>query len=402
MKQRHRCPNCQGAELDLFYEIAGVPAHSVLLLDTRQQALSYPTGDIRMGLCPACGFISNAAFNPALHEYSERYEETQGFSQTFNAFATSLAQSLIDRYDIRGRTILEIGCGKGEFIAQICEMGANRGIGIDPAYVAERSLARPSERVTFITDFYSERYAHLRADFVICKMTLEHIPRTLAFMKMIRRTLDTQPDTVVFFQVPDVARILSEQGFWDIYYEHCSYFSAGSLARLFRQSGFEILGLSRGYGDQYLLIEARPGHTGGLRFPELEDDLATIKRGVEVFAARIESRLGEWRSYIRAIHGRRGRVVLWGSGSKGVAFLTTLGLTEEIAFTVDINPHKHGHFMAGTGQEIVSPLFLATYQPDVIITMNPLYQTEIQRELDQLGVTAELIAVNATRLLAST
>ena len=47
----------------------------------------------------------------------------------------------------RGAKLLEIGCGKGEFIVQICELGGNHGIGIDPAYVANRSLAQSSERV---------------------------------------------------------------------------------------------------------------------------------------------------------------------------------------------------------------------------------------------------------------
>ena len=37
--------------------------------------------------------------------------------------------------------LLEIGCGKGEFLHLLCEGGRNRGIGIDPAYVErERPL----------------------------------------------------------------------------------------------------------------------------------------------------------------------------------------------------------------------------------------------------------------------
>ncbi len=57
------------------------------------------------------------------------------------------------------------------------------------------------------------------------------------------------------------------------------------------------------------------------------------------------------------------KVVLWGGGSKGVAFLTTLNITDQIKYAVDINPYKHGTFLAGTGQEIVSPEFLKDYNP---------------------------------------
>ena len=65
----------------------------------------------------------------------------------------------------------------------------------------------------------------------------------------------------------------------------------------------------------------------------------------------------------------------------------------ELAAVVDINPHKHGKFLAGSGREIVSPEFLREYQPDTVIAMNPIYLEEIQRDLDRLGVKAELSAV---------
>ena len=73
-----------------------------------------------------------------------------------------------------------------------------------------------------------------------------------------------------------------------------------------------------------------------------------------------------------------------------MAFLTTLNVRDEIAYAVDINPHKHGTFMAGTGQEIVAPEFLREYRPDMVIVMNSIYCAEIRRELDRMGVEAEL------------
>jgi SAM-dependent methyltransferase len=173
--QSTTCPACGGVRLTPFYEMSGAPAHSVLLMPTREAALAYPRGDIHLALCEDCGFITNTAFDPSLHEYSERYEETQGFSPTFGAFHRALAQRLIDRYDLRHKTILEIGCGKGEFLTMLCQMGDNRGVGFDPAYIPERNAAA-DDRITFIRDFYSEQYADYQADFVVCKMTLEHIP----------------------------------------------------------------------------------------------------------------------------------------------------------------------------------------------------------------------------------
>jgi hypothetical protein len=50
-------------------------------------------------------------------------------------------------------------------------------------------------------------------------------------------------------------------------------------------------------------------------------------------------------------------------------------------------------YVAGTGQEIVSPEFLRDYQPDAVILMNPIYREEVQRTLDKIGVQADILPV---------
>jgi len=84
------------------------------------------------------------------------------------------------------------------------------------------------------------------------------------------------------------------------------------------------------------------------------------------------------------------RVVIWGGGSKGVAFLTALGGAAPIEYAVDINPFKADKYLAGGGQRVVAPGFLREYQPGVVIVMNPIYRDEIQADLDRLNVSAEL------------
>ncbi len=388
------CPACRGERCRVFYQVEQAPVHSVLLIATRAEALNFPTGEIQLAFCDDCGFIFNAAFDAAKQAYSERYEETQGFSPTFNAFHRSLAQRLIDRYDLRGKTILEIGCGKGEFLTLLCQLGGNRGVGFDPAYIPERN-PHPDPRITFVRDFYSETYAGYEADFVVCKMTLEHIPDVLDFVSMVRRTLAAQPQTMVFFQVPEMRRILRDLEFVDIYYEHCSYFSAGSLARLFRRAGFEALDLWTAYEDQYLMIEARPALGDDVALLRQEDDLEDLRREVRAFEERVPQEIAAWRERLDRFRNRRERVVLWGGGSKAVAFLTTLGVhyDEGIEVVVDINPYKQGTFLARTGQEIVGPEFLRDYRPDAVIIMNPIYRQEIRDALGEMGLHPELLVV---------
>ncbi len=200
------CPNCGSQGMRRFYRVMGIPAHSCLLMPTREAALNYPRRDLELATCPTCGFIANLAFDPTVHEYSRSYEETQGYSPTFNSFAHSLAQQLVERYQLKNKTVLEIGCGKGEFLESMCEFGIGEGIGIDPAYVPQRRTGAAARRMRVIEDLYSEKYTHLHADMICCRHTLEHIGPTLSFMQTIRRSIGDRHDTLVFIEVPDAVR----------------------------------------------------------------------------------------------------------------------------------------------------------------------------------------------------
>ncbi len=389
------CPACGHAPLEVFFEQRQIPMNSCLLLDTREEAEAFPRGDLDLAFCSACGFLTNTVFREA--EYSQRYEETQGFSKFFVDWAQGLAKRWVDKYDLHGKTVLEIGCGKGEFLVWMVEAGAGHGTGIDPGVHPERiETTVAPDRLTWIKDFYSESYAHLAADAVVCRHTLEHISPVGEFMRTVRAAIGDRTETIVLFELPDVKRVLEEVAFWDVYHEHCSYFSLGSLARLFRATGFEVLHLELDYDDQYLLIEARPAATTPAPGAplEVEADLDVLARGVDKYATEYAALAEGWKRRLRELRERGGKAVIWGAGSKGVSYLTNLtnmGMTDEIEYAVDINPYKWGKFMAGTGQQIVSPEFLVDYRPDLVVAMNSIYLDEIRAKLDELGLAPELI-----------
>ena len=377
--------------MTVFHRVTGVPVHSVRLIHTREAALAALRGEIELGFCGRCGFTANLAYDPDLSDYSEGYEPTQAFSPAFNRFHKDLAARLIDRHDLRNKRIIELGCGQGEFLALLCAMGDNRGVGFDPAYV-DRGDAPAGGRMTVVPEVFSEAHPQAQADFYACKMTLEHVREADEFVGMVRRAVGGRRDAVVFFQVPDATRILREIAFWDIYYEHVSYFAPRSLAALLERCGFEVLDVGAGFDGQYLMIEARPGAgDGAVRHG---DDPRTLAGDVERFRVEYPAIVSRWRGYLRAMKGDGLRVVLWGGGSKAVAFLTALGLGDEIACAVDINPRKAGTYLAGTGHQVVAPESLSAAAPDVVIVMNPVYTGEIRDELRRLGLSPRLVPLD--------
>ncbi len=129
-------------------------------------------------------------------------------------------------------------------------------------------------------------------------------------------------------------------------------------------------------------------NSAGLETGELAGLVATYAKTATRNAAK-------WASRIRSVARSGCRIVLWGSGSKAVAFLSAVGVGQEIEYLVDINPHRHGKFAPGSGKQIVGPEFLAEYQPDLVIVMNPVYRNEISRELNRLNCNAALLCTVA-------
>ncbi len=388
-----QCPNCFAKGMDIVYELSDIPVHSTINMPDAQSARKFPTGDLRLGYCPRCAFLANTVYDNSTQEYCTQCEESQHASPTFTKFAQTLAQRWIDRYNIRGKRIVEVGCGKGEFLVLMCEMGDNWGVGIDPTYQPWRTNSPAADRLEFIQDYYSEKYTHIPCDVIMCRHTLEHIHNTGEFLSMIRRTIGDRKDMLVLFELPDVTRILREGAFWDIYYEHCSYFSPGSLARLFRQAGFELLELERDYADQYLLIAGKPTDVPTVPKLPLENDLSEMDQLVSHFRSTVQQSISNWRKMITDAVARGEKVVLWSALSKAVSFLTTTKTSDLIEYAVDINPHRQNKHLASAGAKIVSPDFLKTYKPDHVILMNPIYIPEVQRDLDSIGVRAKLWAV---------
>ena len=372
------CPACGEPGAEPFYEQLGVPVQSTALLQTREEALAFPRGDVVLAFCGACGFVFNEAYDASLQDYSRPSEESQAFSARFRAFSRELAEGLVERYDVRGKDVLEPGCGRGDFLVEICELGGNRGVGVDPGWYPGR-LDAPAD-VEFVRAEYDEYEAAREADVVLCRHTLEHIAPVREFVELLRRPAAPR-EGVVVVEVPDVLRVLEEVAFWDVYYEHCSYFAPASLASLAARCGLEALENRLEFDGQYIVLETRPALPR-----EDKHRVAHLRSAVTRFADAAPRALAEWRSRL----GGAGRVALWGGSSKAVAFLTAVGVDADV---VDINPFRQGAFLPGAAVRVSAPEELRDRPPDLVVAMNPAYLGEIRPALDQLAPGADLVAV---------
>jgi hypothetical protein len=368
------CVVCGSPEVAEFLVLRDIPIACSVFQPSAEQARSMPAADIRLAHCRACDHIFNAAFQPELVIYDEGYENSLSHSARFRRYARELAETLVRRFLLYGKHVTEIGSGNGEFLRELCRLGENRGTGYDPSYVPNGNAAG-SQSVEFVRELFEERHAASPTDFVCCRHVLEHIQRPRPFMNMVRRT-----NADVYFEVPDVRFTLRDGAIWDIIYPHVSYFSTRSLVRLFRDAGFDVKSVMSVYEGQFLGILSGATLARGYEAEAGSRD-GEMACAVAGFAQRYQDAVEFWTAELGGRMARRQKTVVWGGGAKCVSFLHAIQGAGSIEYVVDLNPHKQGLYVPGSGARVVGPEFLKDYRPDVVIVANSIYRNEIERML---------------------
>jgi hypothetical protein len=385
------CPVCDGGDLVTILSWPAVPVYQNVLVATEVDALACPRGDIVMVHCSGCGLVFNAAFDNRLTAYSSGYEPSQAHSPIFARYLDEVARNLVSRHALRGKTIVEIGCGEGDFLLRVCRMGASRGIGFDPSYAGDRS--RLPSNVTILPEPYPPGRAYPPADLVCARHVIEHMERPATLLAEMRGAGVDSNELVVFVETPRLEWILDRSAFWDIFYEHCSYFTEPALKALFERAGFAVTAAGASFSSQYQWIEGRPGHRARPTLGSDGDAHGELIARFRTFARSCAVRRIEWQQRVGDL-SRRGAFVVWGAGAKGVTFLNALTLGRDVvAAVVDVNPRKQGRYIPGTGHLIIAPADLPRYQVSSVLVMNSNYIDEIRAMTRSLAPDADVLAL---------
>lgn len=380
------CPVCFSDQVHHIMDIPYVPVHCNRLWSTREEALSAPRGGMQLVFCKACTHVFNASFDPKLVEYSPGYENSLHFSPRFQKYAADLAQRLIYDYDIFGKSIIEIGCGNGDFLSMLCNLGNNKGFGFDPSASSTSHDISESVSVNIFKDYYSDQYSDIHPSLVCCRHVLEHIESPIDFLKSITKTLGNKSSPIFYFEVPNFLFTLQDNGIWDLIFEHYSYYSLNSLHFLFYSLDFKILRCNSDFMNQFICLDAIHNKPFDSDVRSDQFDLSGFLSQINNFSKHFNSVINKWKSFFDHMISPCSKVVIWGAGSKGVTFLNVLNIFDQVQYVVDINPHKQGLYIPGTGQKVINPDQLVLEKPDIVIIMNPVYQSEIKNMLHNNGL----------------
>ena len=173
--------------------------------------------------------------------------------------------------------------------------------------------------------------------------------------------------------------MIEQTQFDTIYQEHFSYFSFSTVKRAFAAHDLTVFD-----------VEEIPTHGGSLRVyarHAADETKAASDRVTEMYRREREAGLLELAVYSsfeeRARKAKRDilrflidckennkKIVGYGAPAKGNTLLNYCGVgTDFIEYTVDLNPHKQGHFLPGSHIPIKAPDEIRQTKPDLVFIL---------------------------------
>jgi C-methyltransferase C-terminal domain/Methyltransferase domain len=333
-----------------------VPLFQNKVYPSESMAKISPQGEVRLVQSKVSGFVFNQAFDESLMNYDEHYHNEQSNSLFFRDHQQNIF-NLISGFGLEGKKIAEIGCGKAQFF-NILKSNNLECIGFDPAYEGDDPA--------IIKDYFSEKYK-IDADVVILRHTLEHIANPHLFIQQIARTNNYKGH--IFIEVPTFDWIVNKNAFWDIFYEHCNYFTQQSLGAMFESALTGEL-----FEGQYIYCYAE--------LKNVREEIPQEEFKPFTYISFLDS-YKKWESFVST----NSNIVIWGAGAKGSTFLNLLDIEQEkIKAVIDINPEKQNKFIAVTGHPIYAPEKLTTLNCEHLIIMNENYGEEINEFVSKLKI----------------
>lgn len=387
-----RCPVCDQpapAALDRPLEM---PILMNRIYSTPEEGRSAALAPLEFVACRGCGFVWNRAFDASLIVYDEEYENDQTFSPAFRNHMEARARDVVSSVPA-GEPIcyLEVGCGQGRFIEEVVRAAEGRlraAEGFDPAWRGQEGEG-PAGSHIYRVYFGVETASRLQQapNVVATRHTIEHVSDPLGFLVAIREALGPDSTARLWIETPCVDWIVRHRAMQDFFYEHCSLFTASSLALALRRAGFESPRVDHVFGGQYLWAQAVAGRRRDAAVPEMPAGRESLDRVRDDFVRH-------WRHALMQASSH-GPVALWGAGAKGVSFSILIDPDHDtIDHVVDVNPAKQGHFLPGSGLAVVSPEESARRRPGTIFVMNVNYLDEIAVTAREVGLTARLVPID--------
>mgnify|MGYP001165374643 FL=1 len=365
--KRVSCGSCGGHSFETILNLGDVPLAGYFPnKDELKTQSKYP---LSLLVCNDCKLVqTDSVINPKLLFEDYRYLSSVGLSNHFEG----VADLLNEKYDVRDKNILEIGCNDGVLLEPLQKLGAIVE-GVDPAINVVKLAKNKGLQVyndffdetTFGDDEFKSKY-----DLVISNNTFAHIIDVQSVIRGIHHVLKPSGDFI--FEVHYLKSLIDGKQWDNVYHEHIFYYSITALRNMFMKHGMTIVD-----------FEEIPIHSGSIRVTvrnrntyesqkvldriELESKTIGNVSHLKKYGEDVKKHISEFNETIEKL-SRKYTIAGYGASGRANMFCNLTNINKDVVkFIVDESPERCGRYIANTEIPIVSPSALKDSYVDLII-----------------------------------
>ena len=297
--EKRNCPLCKSKRSKSFLRFDNFQ----FLTDSPEYS---KTVDIDIHMCDECETIFNnpvytdIGFNNLFSEMAHSYGMTEG--RTLEQIDYLNEIGVLDNT----RSVLDLGCYRGEFLSHFPDNLEKDGIDIDLPSI---SLAKQQfPKANFFCQDLEKFNTGKKYDLIVMLHVLEHLKNPLEVLINILNS--SHKDTYLLIEVPILENGFTNDvnGFFSA--QHLTHFSRNSLKNFFKHAGWEIIRLDEQPSYNGTRVIAKPSLKKHMKYvPEITEDTGILY-----------SYLRHWYNILQDVEEKlkrsseNNKFIIWGAG----------------------------------------------------------------------------------------
>jgi len=385
-----KCRFCSAPLEHVFADLGMSPLANSYLTPEQANGME-PFYPLRALVCASCHLVQLEEYQTPQHIFGD-YAYFSSYSTSWLDHSRRYVEQMVQRFGLDGSShVVELASNDGYLLQYFHALGVPV-LGIEPAAnVAKVALQKG---IPTLVEFFGVETAQSlagesQADLLLGNNVLAHVPDLNDFVGGMKVLL--KPDGVITMEFPHLLRLMEDNQWDTIYHEHFSYFSFGTVSRVFEAHGLALFD-----------VEELPTHGGSLRIFGAHaedaarqqtdrardlldrehaagfDDLATYTG----YGERVQADKRDILAFLIDLKRQGRRLAGYGAPAKGNTLLNFCGIgTDFLDYTCDLNPHKQDHLLPGSHIPIRAPDALREDKPDVVLILPWNLKDEIVEQL---------------------
>src|SRR3989339_119407 len=314
--------------------------------------------DLDFFQCSACGLFQ-LSIEPV--PYYREVIRSAGISDAMKSFRAGQFSEFISKYSLASKKILELGCGKGEYLSIMNGLGVDAyGIEYSDESVEDcRKLGLKVEKAYIDSSLVRLKNAPFDSFYIL--NFLEHMPNAVDVLKGIWANLADK--AVGLVEVPNFDMIIRNKMFAEFIPDHLFYFTRDTLLNTLSLAGFDVIECVDIWHDYIISARVRKNpviNTAVMSQVKSSINLSSFYEQEKLLKSNISK-------YLAGLKGKK--VAVWGAGHQALALISLTGMASQIEYIVDSAPFKQGRYSPATHIPIVAPEQLLSQPVDSLIIM---------------------------------